>query len=276
MNHQLERKLSSVAHRLRLQTRTTRGFADVAIGLVVAVVLATTAASADTAQPRANQAADLYQLIGQRLEWMDEVAAHKWLHELPIEDPAREARVVHSAVQDALRFGVVPATSERFLRVQIAAAKEIQAYWFERWRTSGGPATAPDLVTEVRPELLRLGTQTIAALQRHADPHYWNAFTQAVAVAGLSEQSVAALYRVVGEIQLFEHRLAQILATSQLRIGTPGDYAPFSVRSADKQSYLGIDVDLAKELAAAPVWNRYLSKPPGPRCSKTLWLAVTT
>ncbi|MCZ6459582.1 MAG: transporter substrate-binding domain-containing protein, partial [Gammaproteobacteria bacterium] len=159
--------------------------------------------------------------------------------------------VLNAATQDALRFGVVPATSERFLRAQIAAAKEIQAYWFGRWRTEGGPVDAADLVSEIRPELIRLGTQVLAALQQRADPHDWNEFARTVAVTGLSEKSLAALYRAVAEIRLFEHRLAQILSTGQMRIGTPGDYAPFSVWSADTGSYLGIDVDLARELAAA-------------------------
>ena len=243
------RKLSLVARRSDRQTETGTARVLAVVGIVV--VLAAAVPLVATTQLSASQPATAYQLIDQRLEWMEEVAAYKWLHELPIEDPAREARVVNSAVRDALRFGVVPATAERFLRAQITAAKEVQAYWFERWRTAGGPTSAADLVSELRPELLRLGTEIIAALKHSADSHDWDAFTSAVTVDGLSEQSAVELYRAVGQIRHFEHRLAQILATGQVRIGTPGDYAPFSVRSADTQSYVGIDIDLALGLATA-------------------------
>lgn len=103
-------------------------------------------------------------LVAQRLSLMDEVAAHKWLNDLPIEDLNREGVVIAAARASAANQGLDPAAADRFFRVQIEAAKEIQDYWISAWIDRDGPITAPDLATEIRPELIRLGNAITKAL----------------------------------------------------------------------------------------------------------------
>jgi len=88
----------------------------------------------------ATQATDglLLRLLNERLVLMEQVAAYKWQHDLPIEDKAREDQVVAGSVDKALRVGMEPQLAVVFFRAQIAAAKEVQAYWFARWRASTG------------------------------------------------------------------------------------------------------------------------------------------
>ncbi|MDZ7686146.1 MAG: transporter substrate-binding domain-containing protein [Gammaproteobacteria bacterium] len=49
-------------------------------------------------------------------------------------------------------------------------------------------------------------------------------------------------------VDVFPSRLEQILATGTLRVGTTGDYAPFSF-SSDGEQFEGIDIELAHDLA---------------------------
>ena len=192
----------------------------------------------------------LYELIDARLELMQAVAAHKWRNGEPVEDLPREATVVAAGVSDGLRYGFKPATSSRLFETQIEAAKEIQRYWFERWATGGAPANVDDLNTIVRPQLLDLGTRIIDAAAAPHLVHDSQRFESLVQTEGLSEIRREALYSALTGLTRFEHRLEQILETSVLRVGTTGDYAPFSDREPGA-SFRGIDIDLAADLAAA-------------------------
>jgi cyclohexadienyl dehydratase len=207
---------------------------------------------------------ELYTLVAERLSLMRDVAAFKWLNDRPVEDTAREQVVVDSAVTVALNQGLQPKAAEAFFREQIEAAKDIQRYWFETWRTGAGPETAPDLVAAVRPRLLLLGDQIIAGLGR-TTAHDPAAFERLVATEGLGDARIAALYDALRQVVRFDSRLAQILATGSLRVGTTGDYAPFSYESDPEldaaetadgsaswaDALRGIDVDLARDLAKA-------------------------
>jgi len=198
----------------------------------------------------------LFELMDRRLALMADVAAYKWHHQQPVEDAAREAVVVAEAADLALRHGLVPQTVERLFLVQIEAAKEIQRYWFGQWQAAGaGVPVAPDLAATVRPELLRLGEAIVAAAaQRHrgagSPPRLDRAtFDGQVTTPGLSTESLDALYGATLRIEAYPHRLAQILATGRLRIGTTGDYAPFSHRDDGATAFSGIDIDLGHDLA---------------------------
>jgi cyclohexadienyl dehydratase len=192
----------------------------------------------------------LLELLDTRLELMDEVAAHKWRQDLAIEDPQREAAVLEQAVADALRHGLTPASSRAFFVAQIEAAKSIQRHWFRVWEADGEPGPAPDLETVVRPALSRLGDDILAAASR-SRPISRRAFDAAVAVAGLDDAARGAVFQALVELEHFADRLEQILATGVLRIGTTGDYAPFSYRDGSAEAPRGIDIDLARNLAAA-------------------------
>ncbi len=193
----------------------------------------------------------LYQLLNDRLALMEQVAAHKWRHDLPIEDRAREAQVVAGSVDKALRVGMMPDSAAAFFRTQIAAAKEVQAYWFARWHEGRGPPQAPDLVSVIRPQLLALGEQIIDAAAVREQAGSRAEFDAAIRVPGLTEATRDALYQVLAGLKFFPHRLQQILASGRLRIGTTGDYPPFSDLAPQTGAFTGIDIDLARDLARA-------------------------
>jgi cyclohexadienyl dehydratase len=209
---------------------------------------AATAASAPAGSPD-GATLRLYELIAARLSLMRDVAAYKWIHDLPIEDAEREAVVIEAAQTDGLRRLLRPESVRPFFALQIGAAKDIQRYWFERWRAGAAPTEAPDLAAEVRPRLLTLGSDIVDALGSW-DPTAADrpAFREVVTVAGLTDTRVDRLFDALVEIRRFGDRLAQIRATGVLRVGTTGDYAPFS-HAVDGASYEGIDIDLARDLA---------------------------
>lgn len=225
-----------------------------------ALVLASTGATPE-------RAIGLLELMNQRLLLMPQVAAHKWHHRQPVEDPAREAVVVAEAREQALRQGLVPETVERLFLVQIDAAKAIQAYWIAEWQAGRAtPPKAPDLEGVIRPELSRIGAAIILAAaqtargagrSRHVAATAYSEIAGTCAIAtpftqpGIDDARRGALLEAAGAVQAFPHRLAQILATGRLRIGTTGDYAPFSYREAPDREFFGIDIDLGRDLAAA-------------------------
>jgi len=232
----------------------------VAIAVAMAAPALVLAAAAPGSQP-----ADLLGLIGQRLGLMPQVAAYKWHHQQPVEDAAREVVVIEEAGALALRHGLVPGTVERLFRAQIEAAKAVQAYWIAEWQAGrGAPPAAPDLAGSIRPALSRLGEDIVAAaaavapapgvFERPAavsivpDPAVLAALPE---IPGLDAGHRAALVEAVLGLRVFPHRLAQIIATGKLRIGTTGDYAPFSHRAEGEPDFSGIDIDLARDLAAA-------------------------
>lgn len=109
---------------------------------------------------------DLKQILGERLLVMPDVAAYKWLNDLPVEDADREAQVLAATVEQASRSGVDRAWARQVVRAQIDAAKRIQSRWFAKWNSDGGPARAPELVTEIRPRISELTAELIAHLVR--------------------------------------------------------------------------------------------------------------
>lgn len=200
---------------------------------------------------QASPADDLYPLVGERLSLMRDVAAFKWLNDLPVTDVERESVVLEAAGEQALRAGLKPETAAAFFREQIEAAKDIQHYWFERWSEGGAPVVAPDLGTDIRPRLLALGDAIVAALGG-ATGHDPAAFSRAVQTEGLGSERRNRLFDALRRVEAYEHRLAQILGSGVLRVGTTGDYAPFSHSDADGVfDPAGLDVDLARDLARA-------------------------
>lgn len=192
----------------------------------------------------------LYARIAERLTLMREVAAYKWLNGVPVADAARERVVIDAAAADALRQQIRPATAARFFAVQIEAAKDIQRYWIEQWAAGGGPTAEPDLAGTLRPRLLALGDEILALAARDDLDHDPVAFSRAVSVEGLGDVRVSELYSTLTALERYPSRLDQILDTGVLRVGTTGDYAPFSF-AADGDEPVGADIDLARDLARA-------------------------
>ncbi len=211
--------------------------------LLMTLLLSTTPAVASDA---------LYQMINQRLALMQDVAAYKWLEQQPIEVPDREKVVLENAVAAGLNYGITRASSERFFSAQIEAAKEIQQCWFNNWMRSTGPKSAPDLDQITRPRLLALGETITASLAGNVNDPYQ--FSQAVIVPCLSDDTRNAIFEALQAIAVYPDRYTQIKDSGILRVGTTGDYAPFSFSperwsSPNDRAPEGIDIELASSLA---------------------------
>lgn len=214
------------------------------------IILALAFALALAANPRGEAAAPaaspLAALIVERLQLMPAVAAHKWHRELPIEVPAREAAVLAAARRDALRLGLEVGPVADFMQAQMTAAKALQQQHFERWAAGEPVPAAPDLDNRLRPKLLELGT-AILETARH-EPLRTGELEPLVA-AGLDRTLVTALEASARRLTVYPNRLRQVLDAGVLRVGTTGDYAPFSHRPEPAAAYQGIDIDLARDLA---------------------------
>ncbi len=105
------------------------------------------AAGHEVPAPGHNALDPVVRLSAQRLLVADEVAAAKWGTGSPIDDPAREQRVLDGAAAEARRLGTDPAQAVRFFRDQIEAAKVVERTLFARWNAdpSQAPAIRPGL-----------------------------------------------------------------------------------------------------------------------------------
>ncbi len=113
------------------------------------------------------EAEKLFSLVNQRLTWMKDVAAFKWVNKKAIEDKAREEVVIAKAAESAGNEGLDVESAKSFFRVQIEAAKQIQNGWHKEWKEKGFPKDAKfaDLKTEIRPALIKLGNEIIARIK---------------------------------------------------------------------------------------------------------------
>lgn len=95
-------------------------------------------------------------LAARRMALMPAVGAWKRARGEPIEDPAREARVLEHAGADASAAGLDAASVQALFRRQIELARAVQA------RTTD--AAGLELETELRPAISRLGERLVSAL----------------------------------------------------------------------------------------------------------------
>ncbi|MEV6428386.1 gamma subclass chorismate mutase AroQ [Nocardia sp. NPDC051463] len=143
---------------------------------VVLAVLIPASALASPAEPRVGSLRGLVELVADRLDTADAVAAAKWATarqlgtEPSIDDPGREAQVY----DDMARFGAGRALPENWIRQvffgQIEASKIVQRGLVARWRfdPAAAPAAPPDL-TKVRPRIDRLNVDIVEQLAAQRD-----------------------------------------------------------------------------------------------------------
>jgi cyclohexadienyl dehydratase len=221
----------------------------------------------------ADQVDRVFQLAEERMSLMPGVAAYKWQNKSPITDIERERAVTTRAVAVARTMGLAPEGIQAVFEVQVRAARESEIRLHEAWRARGydfsGPI--PDLARDIRPKLDRFTVEFLRALYLAA-PELERTNLATVAAARIDSlqapgwtgedkrELLAALARVhrlpfgAGS----PSRLARVKAAGVLRIGTTGDYAPFSL---DHDGVLsGADIDLAesvaKRLGVTPVFVR--------------------
>jgi chorismate mutase-like protein len=129
-----------------------------------AVVLAFCGVMAGIGAPSAAQEGrplqPIVEAVALRLTTADTVAASKWRSNAPIDDPAREERVLASVTAQALDEGLDAARVHQIFRDQIEANKDVQRALFAWWSVSPGsaPAIGPDL-SQVRPVIDRQNTR---------------------------------------------------------------------------------------------------------------------
>ena len=227
--------------------------------LTALLILAATTAAGNPIDPGV---ATLYQLVNQRLSYMKDVAAHKWHNQLPIEDLQREQLVIENATSLAKERGLDQRASRAFFLAQIDAAKTVQRNWFAEWQqdSTSLPDSPRRLNDEVRPALIRLGSQIIRQIELvlksgSHQPAQSESFADAVQIEKLDAESKGKLFHALAQLSLDgpdgfapqQSALDRILESGTLRIGTTGDYAPFSYYSG--ATLVGIDIDMGKGLA---------------------------
>ncbi|MEC7370050.1 MAG: transporter substrate-binding domain-containing protein [Pseudomonadota bacterium] len=196
----------------------------------------------------AGEDALLFERISTRLGLMKAVAADKWLANRPIEDLQRETDVLRKSAYAGLRVGITIDSNNRFYQAQISAAKSIQHYWFNHWRDQSGPDKGDSLVKVIRPKLISLGESIASLLKNPITEAQRELFLAKTTIEGLDRQHQEAIFDRLLALQYYPDRLTQIRDSGILRVGTTGDYAPFSESRVAGQ-YNGIDIDLIHDLA---------------------------
>ena len=179
---------------------------------------------------------------------MKAVAADKWLTSKAIEDKNRETTVLQQSSYTGLKLGITVASNEGFYRAQISAAKSIQHYWFNYWRGHTAPLQADSLADVIRPKLIALGDDIVALLKTPVTEQHRDQFLKLTVIEGLARPHQEAIFDRLLALQYYPDRLTQVLDSGILRVGSTGDYAPFSESRLPGQ-YNGIDIDLAENLA---------------------------
>jgi cyclohexadienyl dehydratase len=209
------------------------------------------------------------QLLDQRLALMPAVAAWKWDHHAPVADPPREQAVILAAAKLTSPLGLSAAAVKRLFALQVRLARDEESDLHRHWRASGYDFSGrvPDLNLELRPRLDRLTRELVRALYLSAPAfsrpdfaaRYGTRAARLLRSAGWSEASRAELLADLGAIRLTSApALRRIEASHILRIGTTGDYAPFSAELHGELQ--GLDIELASALArrldAEPIFVR--------------------
>lgn len=237
---------------------TKRTIGTLATSCVLAFILAVTAAQADNGSPELERLADL---MAHRLYLMEGVAAYKHMNNRAVADPDREAVVIEGGQRVAAQAGLDAEAAKTLVIAQMEAAKEIQNRLIKDWQNNpaSAPTRAPDLGRELRPAISLVTTRVLEQMalvlpllkEKQNQSLFWADLAEKTHPLQLSNDTLTALvngaaavtYRSVQEQSLLD----QILTRGTLRVGTTGDYAPFSTKT--ETGYAGIDISLAEDLA---------------------------
>ena len=253
--------MTGLRRRRSVRTRCRAPLAAVALAALGSFCTLIRAAGTPAAEPLLEPDAlvgRVLTLADERLALMPAVAAAKWPRHQPVADEAREAAVVSSVGERARVSGLEAGPVERLFALQIRLARSVQERLYRQWDASGFTYDGGnlDLSGELRPRLDRISAAMIeslylatpllaveppalAELARRALPaERWTVADRAALVAALVEIRFAA-----------PPSLERARAVGVLRVGTPADYAPFSVAGAAGVS--GAEVELARRLGEA-------------------------
>jgi chorismate mutase len=183
----------------------------VLIGCIVASALSR-GANAD------DKLAVLIGLVGERLRLMQAVSESKWNSGAPVEDEAREERLIAGVVTLAPSYGLDPRQAAAFFRAQIEAAKCVESALIARWAAEkAAPFAAPaDLQAEIRPRLDRLTPALLEALAA-AVPQLPHGGVVQVAAASRLDDPIMAVAMARALQPLLELAGARAVAPATLR-----------------------------------------------------------
>ena len=217
----------------------------------------------------------VFDLMADRLRLMPLVAVYKLHANKPIEDLAREAAVLEEAAAVAEKYGFDRERARDFFQVQIEAAKLVQRQ--TQIALSSSPVSqwphAPSLAQEIRPELDRLSHEIMTALRdlkiaRVELPRatYLNALTEFELPERLEDELFVALQILLTHKPSPDDSTLKAIAHSgTLKIGTTGDYAPFSFSKLDGDacknqplSSTERDEDTSESQKACAAWSNSL------------------
>lgn len=198
------------------------------------------------------------ELMDRRLALMPEVAAVKFADRKPVYDPARETAVIARSVADARALCLDGDAARTFFETQIAMARAVQEACLSRWRTSRDEPPKPrDLVTRIRPELDALGSELLSSVYvassgvvSISEGELRKRLARLSGHAGVDDVVIADLARSLGALRLTAAPgWDAIRRAGVLRIGTTGDYAPYS--EENRGALRGLDIDRAESLGRA-------------------------
>ena len=242
---------------------------------MAALAWSASAVCADESSARFAEPAAAYEtivsLMRDRLAQMPGVAAVKWIAHAQVDDPTREAQVLDRVAVRAAQLGLdVPATRTLF-EIQIRLARELQARLHREWARSGhcAPCDATSELTGLRERIDAINENLLSALYLAASlpPLTRDELADALTVADADATWAGfiptatdrqALFGAVSDVR-FTRRAdwERIQASEVLRIGTTGDYAPFSTDESDgkvRGADVALALDLARTLQLRPVF----------------------
>ena len=200
----------------------------------------------------------VFQLLQKRLLLMQDVAAWKHAHAMPVVDAAREQQVLDATTRQAGELGIDAESARQLLALQIQLAVRVQESLLSDWRSGkSAPPPARDLAAEVRPQLDRIGAELLHAiylalpeLQQPGFAVRYAGDARIIDAPGLTDADRHDITRALATLRSAPVPvLTRIRTNKVLRVGMTGDYAPFSVEEGG--SLHGADVELARALAAA-------------------------
>ncbi|CAA0124565.1 Secreted chorismate mutase [BD1-7 clade bacterium] len=160
----------------------------------------------------ASEWSGVFSLMHQRLGWMQAVAVDKAHAHKPIEDIARETKVLASSVASAQKAGLDAESTRHFFQTQIAVAKAIQYRWMAEYVVSGAPKSEYSLQKDIRPKLIDLGHSMVASIavalsqEGALTAQDLTAFENTLSLPMLHDGDKKALFESLRAIRLQDHR----------------------------------------------------------------------
>lgn len=149
---------------------------------------------------------EVFNIINERLSYMEDVALFKAQRHLPIEDMERENLVVNEAIISAQNSGLSLTHMESFIRAQISVAKAVQYRHRADFLSNTTQRKPRDLQKVVRPLLLHLNDKLIEQLVVYLKSYgsfnvdQYNEFEKAINVKHVTISDKQLIFRALQNV----------------------------------------------------------------------------